>query len=282
MRLLFLLLLLSSTAALTACTSAGLPDDDDDDATEPPRPGPEYSGDTCPTLSQGEIDFATGDTSYAVRFELPDDPEGAPVVFVWHWLGGTHDQIVDWLEFDALTDEGAIVVAPRSSDSLFEWASFSPPEGNPDLLLFHDLLSCLSTQYTVDLDRVYATGMSAGGLWTSYLTTHGAPWLAATAPLSGGAVGDTSAAHPIPVMLTWGGPTDEAQGYDFHDGTQTLSQDLRDDGYFVIECEHDGGHTVPDGAAEDIWRFFEQHPAGAASPWSEALPDSLPDYCRLP
>ncbi len=211
---------------------------------------------------------------------------GAPVLFVWHWLGGTADQIVTYLDFDELAqDEDVIVIAPFSSGSAFEWSFLIEPDENPDYRLFEDLLSCAWQQWGVDLDRVWSTGMSAGGLWTSYLTMHGADWLAATAPLSGGVLGENyeRPSRPLPVLLTWGGPSDSAVGFDFHLANTVFSEELRMDASFVAECEHDEGHVPPPDAADLVWRFLSAHPMDLEEePWADGVPDDLPDFCALP
>lgn len=279
------LLFLLPLALLFGCPTSA----DDDDATEEPtpaRPGPDYSLGDCPTLDAGTHAFATALGERRVRIDLPEDPVGAPVVFVWHWLGGTADQSMSAMEFDQLpAEQGAIVIAPFSSGLQFEWAFLSPPEDNVDLQFFEDLLSCAWSTWDVDLDRVYTTGMSAGGLWTSYLLLHEAQWLAAAAPLSGGANSAqyVQPARRLPVLLTWGGPTDFAVGYDFNQANITLSGLLQDDEHWIGECVHDGGHVPPDGAKDYVWRFFEDHPQGIdPDPYADALPDSFPDFCALP
>ena len=126
-------------ALLPACTPSAGDDDDSEEPTPEPRPAPDYEGgESCPTLDEGWTDeFPSGGLDRRVKVSLPDDPSGAPVVFVWHWLGGTVDEILSYMEFDELPDdEGVIVVAPQSSGSAFEWAFFSEPEGNIDLALF--------------------------------------------------------------------------------------------------------------------------------------------------
>ena len=167
----------------------------------------------------------------------------------------------------------------------FEWAFLSEPEDNVDLMFFEDLLSCAWNTWDVDLDRVYTTGMSAGGLWTSYLLLHEAPWLAAAAPLSGGAntAQYVQPARRLPVLLTWGGPSDFAVGYDFNQANITFSELLRGDDHWVGECEHDGGHVPPNGAKDYVWQFFEDHPLGVdPEPYADAMPSSFPSYCSVP
>lgn len=292
---------LLALALLTALAACGEPDDaepdeeaggDEGGGAEDTGPGeltvlgPEYSLGDCEALVDGKNTFATGETTYEVKVVLPEDPIGAPVLFAWHWLGGSANQIVRYLELqDLADDEGVIVIAPDSDGSAYEWHFTEGPEGNPDLLLFEDLLSCAWQQWDVDLDRIYATGMSAGGLWSSYLTVHESEWLAATAPLSGGsdAWSYQTPERPLPVLLTWGGESDTYGSYSFHDASLYLSEALREDGSFVVECQHSGGHTLPPWGFAYAWDFLEAHPKDVGtSPWAAGLPEGMPSGCTIP
>ncbi len=278
--------------ALVACPgddsgdSAATGGQDDTGAQAIQREPPVYSGGDCPALSEGVLDFVSGDRAYSVEVVLPEQPEGAPILFAWHWLGGSASDILRYLELRSLAEaEGVVVIAPDSDGYMYEWRFSMPPEDNPDLLLFEDLLACAHAQWSVDLGRVHATGMSAGGLWSSYLTVHASQWLASTAPLSGGAdaLSYSTPEEPIPVMLTWGGEGDSYQGYSFHDATLYFSEALRGDGHFVVECEHTRGHTLPPWGFDYVWRFLSAHPKDLEpSPWLEGLPEDLPDGCRIP
>ena len=256
------------------------------DSGVPARRGPDYSLGACPALVDGVNTFASGESSYRVTLNLPADPEGASVMFVWHWLGGSAAQAARFMQLDAIRgDDAVIFVVPDSSGSAYEWRFTQRPEGNADLLLFDDLLSCLWQQYGVDLNHVTATGMSAGGLWTSYLTLHRAEWLSATAPLSGGTPGaayETPAA-PIPVLMTWGGPSDTYGPLSFDEATQDMIAGLRGDGHFVVACEHDAGHTLPPGGVGYAYQFLMDHPLGlAAEPYAGGLPSGFPAWCAQP
>jgi poly(3-hydroxybutyrate) depolymerase len=232
------------------------------------------------------MDFATGDTEYELELRIPENPEGAPVLFVWHWLGGSASQAERYMDLEEVVgDDDVILVIPESDGSQFEWHFLDQPDGNPDLLLFDDVLSCLWQEYDVDLDRIHATGMSAGGLWTSYLTLHRSQWLASTAPLSGGATEGVYATptDDIPVLLTWGGPEDIVSPLSFHDATLFLAENLREDGHFVIECEHDRAHDLPPGGIQYAYDFLMDHPKGIdPSPYADGLPSGFPDWCRQP
>ena len=288
---------LLTTLALLGCGGAKTLDDtagadgadgasdgaDGSDGTVEREP-PAYSGGACPTLIEGDNTFGSGDTTYTVHVWLPANPTGAPLLTAWHWLGGSARSLVSAMRLDDLVDDESVIVLAADSDgSQFEWHFLDGPEGNPDLLLFEDLLACAHAQWGVDLDRVYATGMSAGGLWTSYLTMHAAQWLAATAPMSGGVEAFSTPADPIPAMVTWGGPRDLYSGYSFEDASERLSAGLQGDGSFVVECVHDDGHTLPPWGFGPAWDFLMAHPKGVdPSPWASGLPDDVAAHCRLP
>jgi dienelactone hydrolase len=258
-------------------------DDDDDDTDLPPEnPFGDAGSLACPDFATGTVTLGVAGSDRTLRIELPDDPQGASVVFVWHWLGGNADEILDWMSMRDLARDGAIVVAPESTGLLFEWDFFDPSDGNPDLALFDASLTCLWEQHGIDPDRVYATGMSAGGLMTTFLTMHRADILAATAPFSGGAADAdyVQPSAPLPVMVTWGGPTDTAVGYDFHTASVQFADRLEEDGHYVLRCMHALGHLPPVEAADMASRFFAAHSRGGSLPWTSAPPAELPAWCE--
>lgn len=272
--------------SLAACLGPREPrDDDDDDDDAPTWPAPVYDG-TCPQFTEGlNEDFLSSDSDRQFRLALPDDPEGAAVIFAWHWLDGSGEQMMDWLGFGVLPEsEDVIVVAPESDGYPSEWRWDQESDGNSDATFFEDILACLVEQWDIDLGRVHTTGMSAGGLWSSWMILHRSEWLASAAPMSGGVLSSyyTAPTDPIPVMLIWGGPTDLYGGFSFDVATTDFSEDLRADGHFVVECDHGGGHLPPDSAATLTWDLFKEHPKAQDSPWEAELPSHLPSYCSLP
>jgi len=247
---------------------------------------PEYSHGVCPTLT-GDVNrgFATGNGERNFRVLLPADPQGAGVVYAWHWLGGSAREILDYMDLQQWVDEhGFIVIAPDSSgDEAYEWDFLAGPDGGADSLFFEDLLVCTHATWGVDLERVYTVGMSAGGLWTTWLTLYRSEYFSASAPLSGGTTVYASPAHTLPVLVTWGGRTDTYQGFSFEDASETLSAGLQGDDAFVVECVHDGGHTIPAEATDYVGRFFADHPRDIApEPYADGLPGVFPEWCALP
>lgn len=248
----------------------------------------DYSGGSCPDLSAEQVtDFLSAGEARTFYLDLPPDPVGKPVLFLWHWLGGNATQArraFDWTELAQTED--VILVTPESCCSTFEWQfTFPSDETNLDLAFFDDVLSCLYQQYNVDLDRVWSTGMSAGGLWTTYLTVHRSQYLAATAPFSGGTdpiVAYTPPEDAIPVMVSWGGEADVLNIIDFNELNQTFVSELLADGHFVVSCDHGEGHTIPNGGPEAALEFLLDHPKGLSpEPYADGLPEDYPSYCAL-
>lgn len=274
---------------LFACTSGDPTDTSDTTDTGPTGPQPPtpaaYEG-TCPDISGERFSITSAEIERDVLLLLPEEPTGAPVWFAWHWLGGTAAQAIRFQGLQAVADAGYIVVAPNSrEDELFEWA-FAGSDPTADLALFDDLVSCLHEQHQVDLSRLYTNGMSAGGLWSTYLLMNRSEVLAAAAPFSGG-TGNfqqyTAPTRQLPVLLTWGGPEDLYGGLSFHDATLELSAELQGLDHWVAHCEHTGGHNLPPNGTEAALQFFGAHTWGEPSPWVDGLPaDFAMSFCALP
>lgn len=263
---------------------------------------PRFSGGVCPTFSVGENTLTSGGTERRFILFVNGEPQGAPVVFAWHWLEGGPLELLATAGLLNLTD--VIVVAPfAAGDKTFTWDATAPPQGNADLRLFDDLLACLDAQFNMDRDRVWTTGMSAGALWSAYLLQYRSRFLAAAALLSGGEP-DPSVAPPyrapetdIPVLLAWGGEDDvfrvpganfvhndgDPEMFSFARASEALSLKLRADGHFVVHCVGAQGHTVPFDAFDIIWPFLRDHPRGVSpEPWAGGPPDDASPSCAIP
>lgn len=278
--------------AFLACT----PDADTDPVVEGPAPRAlaEPTG-ACPDLSSsGQTTMTSnGEEREFYVFFPPDAGPDLPVVFYWHPLGGTARMMVDYLDLEQVAeDNNVVIVVPNALDSNpFEWNFVAgEAEAADDLALFDDLRSCLSEQRAIDLRRVYSTGMSAGGLWTTFLSIHRGDALASILVMSGGTGNmvqySTPAGEPFPALLVWGGPTDIFDGgviqIDFTDTTAAFSEQLRTDGHFVMECEHTRGHDLPPDAIDMTVDWLLPHVYGETSPWKDRDPTELQSICFLP
>lgn len=271
-----------ATWALGACTATGGEPDvaEVDDAVDDPAE-PVECVDEAACLFEGGNTFGA-DERY-VEVLLPAEPRGAPVVFVWHYLNGSPGEMLEWMGVSELVDAGYLVVAPASRSLRYtEWLLEGDPASNPDVALFDALLAQLTAQYATDPGRVYATGFSAGGLFTSYLSMHRSTVLAATAPFSGGVPSDAYVAPEadLPVMLSWGGENDTYGGFDFAEASEAFAAALVADGHEVVACPHALGHWLPPEAEAHVLAFFDDHGGAGESPWS-ASPNDVPAGCSL-
>jgi poly(3-hydroxybutyrate) depolymerase len=215
--------------------------------------------DAC--VHAGSYGYEGPDGARDVVVYAPDEIIGAPVIFVWHHLGGSPDELLRWMPVHDAVADGFVVVAPKSRGLWgSEWDLSTAPDDNVDVALFDDLVDDLVAQ-GADPGAIYATGFSAGGLFTTFLTMHRADRLAATAPFSGGAPSSdyVAPATDLPVMVSWGGSSDVFAGFDFDAASRNLVTSLGDDGHVVLECDHGLGHWLPDDAAERVRAFFRGH-----------------------
>jgi predicted esterase len=189
-------------------------------------------------------------------------------------------EVTGWL--DLMDELGVILVVPSSTRLPVEWEQFTLRD-NLDLAWFDDSLNCLHHHHGADLNRVYISGMSAGGLYASYLGLMRSTVVAASAPMSGGLIINyPPTERALPVMVNWGGPSDLAVEQNFDVFARNLIEDLVDGGHFTIACDHDGGHRWDREANRAMWQFFTDHPLDVSgTPYASGLPDVFPDYCTV-
>lgn len=285
-----------------------------------------YSGGTCPTLISGpnkETSLNTGfqSSGRAREFKLlvptnyASSTDAWPLVFAWHWLNASADS---WI------DEGELITAAEQMRMIFivpeelrdgdtrayqtDWPvgqPLEPSDARPkELVFFDDMLTCVSQQFRIDPLRVYSAGVSAGGLFTTYLsTTDRAQYLAAIVSISGGLGRDpilgiwnmtyTAQPNKFPALIVSGGLTDNLLINDFQASSVRFRDALAGDGHFVVHCEHTEGHAVPpvERPGEGItrfrsfWRFLLDHPYSVVPPSSPytsgGLNEDFPSWCRI-
>ncbi len=250
---------------------------------------PRLDASECPPLVAGRN---TGFPSAELerRFELfvpegtaPED--GWPVVLAYHGLGGN---IESMLEFDLLepaAERGLVVVIPQADrlGGSIVWDVVSDPGSNQDTTFFDDVVTCLPESIPVDKDRIYATGISNGGLMAGLLLAHRSSVLAAAAPWSGGVMGSwPEDAEPIPALVIWGGEEDEAVDQDFHALNQAMLAELAARGSFVVACNHGLGHRMRSEWWTWTYDFLLDHPRSLREgAYGDRLPDGFPDFCAI-
>ncbi|MCB9677956.1 MAG: hypothetical protein H6737_22850 [Alphaproteobacteria bacterium] len=197
---------------------------------------------------------------------LPEQVEGAPVLVVFHGYTVPPEPYLEVMPVHEATTDGFVVIVPESQGLEFEWDLESPPAQNADIQLVDRLIDIVVDAQGADAERVYATGFSAGGLMTAFVTMHRADRLAGTAPFSGGVfpIGAyTPTNGDVDVLVHWGGLLDRFSGYDFNRATLQLRDGLVADGQQVAMCNHHLGHRLPDDATERVRAWLRTHAQGA-------------------
>jgi predicted esterase len=274
-------------------------------------PPPKYTGGSCPKLVSGKNAFKSTGHDRTFLLVVPKDlktDELVPVVFLWHWLGGSADSFLRKGEVQAAADsQRFIAVLPESrSDMIFRWpfnVGDSAARQEEEYKFFDDMLSCVSEQFKVNSNCVSSVGVSAGALFTSQLAQGRAQYLASAISLSGG-VGEEGSgvvkpwktpARKVPMMVLWGGALDWCVVINFHTASLNLENALTKDGNFFLECIHNCKHgeppmdTPPAGLSKyaSLWRFVFDHPywlAPGASPYkTSGIPTGagFPAWCGI-
>lgn len=206
------------------------------------------------------------------------------LVFAWHDIGETAALVArDWYGLGELAEDKAIFIAGQGlSDNnrnggLASWTT-QPDESDMDYT--RAMLGWAVDQYCIDTARIFSIGASNGGMMSNIVgcelgeTIRGiavmagiGPQFVATAPCLGQvAVWIAHGNLDTTVPLSEGQISRNFWTRDNSCTQETLPGDPPlcleyqgcDAPYPVQFCEFDGGHEIPDFAAEAAWRFFER------------------------
>ncbi|MGD8858874.1 MAG: hypothetical protein PVI30_02615 [Myxococcales bacterium] len=243
---------------------------------------PQVTGD-CPAFRSGTITFMGLSGIEIVAGPKAAGPT-APLVFYWHGTGGIAGEFnaMATAVRDGVVAEGGVLVSFQGTtggDLLSGTFIF----GASDFELVDQLVACAVRDHNIDPRRIYATGCSAGGLFSTAMAAERSSYVAAAAPNSGG--------FTIPVafeddytpalMTVHGAPGVDVVAVDFSVTSATADDAFKSRGGFVINCNHGGTHCGGGSLAGDIWKFFEAHPYGVdPHPWS-SLPAGFNSVCEI-
>jgi polyhydroxybutyrate depolymerase len=173
----------------------------------------------------------------------------APLVLVFHEGGGTAEGTERMTGFSALADREGFLVAYAEgvgrnwSESREVTDSTAHGEKVDDVGFVKALIDAIGREHPVDPRRVYATGISNGGIFSHYLAARLSARIAAIAPVVGGMAegirSTFSPAQPVSVLILQG-PSDPLVPYG--------------GGGVLI-----GGVCRDFDATELIWTFFRCH-----------------------
>lgn len=253
-------------------TQEGLADEADDEAGEqaaeavaeptpeptevPPTPEPEAVSCTTPTTGVQDFVLASGGNDYDVRVFVPDavGTEPLPLVLNWHGLGSDGEQQSAFSQYELLAaTEGFLVAAatgfPSAGDDQ-ERNSWELPQfdidGRDDIAFASDLIDLLVADFCADEKRVYSTGMSNGGLFTSQLVCQLGDRIAAAVSIAGVTRAETCDVSRGVPFLAFHGTEDDVVPYD---GT-TVTSALLDDPNAPPESVDFFSQVMPDEFGE--------------------------------
>jgi polyhydroxybutyrate depolymerase len=188
------------------------------------------SGETTHTLTFGNLQ-----RSYILYTPQNfDASKPASVVFVFHGGGGNAENAIRMSNFNKVADEnGFLVVYPNGTgqlgDSLLTWnagtcCGFAQRNQIDDIGFVRAILADLQSAISIDLKRVYATGMSNGAMMSHRLACEAADIFAAVAPVSGTLNFSPCQPSARVSVIMFHGTADEHVPYNGGVGDQSLSQ----------------------------------------------------------
>ncbi|MGB1137170.1 MAG: T9SS type A sorting domain-containing protein [Flavobacteriaceae bacterium] len=137
----------------------------------------------------------------------------APLVFNFHGFGSNANEQMLYGDFRAIADsEGFLLVHPEGTffngNQHWNVGGFTIGSTVDDVGFTEALIEELAGLYTINLDRVYATGMSNGGYMSFLLACQLSEKIAAVASVTGSMTPETfdacSPQHPTPILQIHG------------------------------------------------------------------------------
>jgi polyhydroxybutyrate depolymerase len=239
-----------------------------------------------PASGNQTIDVGGTPREYIVK--IPDGYQSSTpykLVFAWHGLGGTAQQIASgfrggYYGLESRAAGSTIFVAGQGLPTSQGGAGW-PNTGGQDIAFVRAMLDWLKSSYCIDEERIFSVGMSYGGIMSNTIGCQLGDVFRAIAPMSGSGPGFGSRAPTcVGQIAAWLSHGNQDTVVQFSSGVRSrdlwvaanhcqttttpagpetcVAYEGCDAGYPVHWCEFDGGHTVPSFASEGIWNFFSQ------------------------
>ena len=253
------------------------------DAPPPPTDAPSSGCGKATWPASGNFNIDISGTMRAYIVKIPtnyDTNRPYRLIFAWHGLGGTAQQIAQfgYYQLETLSAGSAIFVSGQGLDT--GGGAGWPNTGGQDVNFVRALVDWMKTNYCVDQARIFSVGMSYGGIMSNTLGCQMGGIFRAIAPMAGSGpfqFGTSACVGQVAAWLTHG-TADTVVGYDAGVGSKEtwrtrnhcqgtsqattpspcVAYDGCDPGFPVHWCSWDGGHTIPTFSAGAIWNFFAQ------------------------
>ena len=136
-----------------------------------------------------------------------DGSSPTPLVFNFHGFGSNAAQQSFFSDFNVEADERGLIVAyPNGIENSWNAGACcgdAPDAGVDEVAFVRAMLDALQQTTCIDASRVYATGMSNGGMLSHRLACEAADLITAVGPVAGALVlpvGECKPTRPIPVI----------------------------------------------------------------------------------
>ncbi|MCQ2217638.1 MAG: carbohydrate-binding protein [Paludibacteraceae bacterium] len=128
--------------------------------------------------------------------------ENRPMLISAHGMGQDIGYQKSMSRWDLVADTAKFLVVYPASDG----STWNLDGNGSDIAFMKAIIKEMSSKYKIDLNRVYMSGFSMGGMLTYIVANNMADQIAACAPLSGYPIGDKTAkpSRPIPIIHTNG------------------------------------------------------------------------------
>ena len=242
------------------------PEADEPDAEEPePAEAEPVSGSGVAGSGCGS-GVAAGTTTQTLMFEgrertferwVPagyDDATPLPVVLNWHGLGSNGAEQLAFSNYGSLADEeNFIVVAPTGvptpGDDRPSWeVSADQDPGRDDVAFANEVLDIVIGSLCVDESRVYTTGISNGGYFSSLLICELSDRIAAASSIAGLTHNDDCSPERFVPYIAFHGVEDEVVPY-FGGGESSLAPGQTID-LFLLEILDEFTEFAVDGGCD--------------------------------
>lgn len=206
---------------------------DEPSDTDPPLliDGPAQVRPSCASLTPGVSDFTldAGGAVHDVRIFVPQSisSDPAPTVLNWHGLGSNGPEQAAFSGYETLAEEeGFIVVHATGIDAgdgrnSWELSAFDT-DVRDDLAFADALIDTVVADWCSDPTRIYSTGMSNGGLFTSELVCNRSTRIAAAASVAGTTHPESCDPERAVPYISFHGTADDVVPFDADDPSTLL------------------------------------------------------------
>jgi polyhydroxybutyrate depolymerase len=219
-------------------------------------------------LERGTLQSGGIERSYYLS--VPQTARGGrlPLVLVFHGGQGSGARIAQSTEFHEVGQRQGFAVAypeAHGEDKVWNDGRKTSETGINDVGFIDDLIAALSSRYQIDRNKIYATGLSSGGMFTIRLACERSDKIKAFAPVSAN----------LPVDLVPRCRPGRAVPIEFFHGTDDKLMPWNGGEIPAARtAKHGGGKVI---STPETVKFWVQNDGCTGQPQESPLPDTDPN-----